>query len=168
MDLANLVWLAAESLDDQRVHAVEQHDVGLGGEVPEERALGDPGLLDDLGYGGRVVALLVEQAEGVSLDLRPGMRLLALAQSKNWSISGLCQSRPPCPWWLVSAVTGRWSSAGTAWPARLPPGRSQRTRGTPHAYLARRRPGPMRAVGANGAAARPPRHRRCSGGPQRP
>jgi hypothetical protein len=50
VDHAQFVWLVAQGNNDQRVQPVEEHDVGLSGEVAKERTFGDPGLFDDLGH----------------------------------------------------------------------------------------------------------------------
>ena len=59
------------------------HDVDLGVEVAEERALGDVGGVGDLLDGGRVVALALEQVEGGADDRVAGLRLLALPAARR-------------------------------------------------------------------------------------
>src|SRR5205823_3743156 len=66
--------------DEQRVVGVQDDDVLFGREVVEEGARRDLGRLRDLLDGGRLVALLLEEAHGLALDGLPGPLLLALPQ----------------------------------------------------------------------------------------
>ena len=77
-DRGQVRGLGVECLDEQRVVVVAQYQVFLGGEVAEERGLGDVGGGDDLLDGGGVVALLAEQAERAGLA-GPGWWL-----SRSW------------------------------------------------------------------------------------
>jgi len=57
----------------QHVLAAEQ-DLPLVGEVPEERALGQPGAVRDFGHGRGVEAVLGEQGERGTLEALPRVR----------------------------------------------------------------------------------------------
>jgi hypothetical protein len=71
--------LRREGREHLRVRRVEQDDVLLGREVPEEGARRDLGGGGDLLDGRDVVALRLEQSQGMLLDGGARLGLLALA-----------------------------------------------------------------------------------------